>query len=46
MIKPKIGLTPVLRAGMGMTDALLNLFPYVLSVARDLVSLGRIVNGI
>ena len=26
-IKPKIGLTPVLRAGLGMTDALLNIFP-------------------
>lgn len=29
-IQPKIGLAPVLRAGLGMTDALLNLFPYVL----------------
>ena len=29
MIKPKIALAPVLRAGLGMTDALLNLFPCV-----------------
>jgi uracil phosphoribosyltransferase len=28
-VKPKIGLTPILRAGLGMTDALLSLFPYV-----------------
>lgn len=28
-IKPKIALAPVLRAGLGMTDALLNLFPCV-----------------
>jgi uracil phosphoribosyltransferase len=27
-IKPKVGLTPILRAGLGMTDALLSLFPY------------------
>ena len=33
-IKPKIGLTPVLRAGMGMTDALLDLFPYVPFLSR------------
>ena len=33
-IKPKIGLTPVLRAGLGMTDALLSIFPYV-SVCRS-----------
>ncbi|KIY73735.1 armadillo/beta-catenin/plakoglobin [Cylindrobasidium torrendii FP15055 ss-10] len=26
-IKPRVGLTPVLRAGIGMTDALLALFP-------------------
>lgn len=35
VIKPKIGLTPILRAGMGMTDALLDLFPYVYPVGRD-----------
>jgi uracil phosphoribosyltransferase len=29
VIKPRIALTPVLRAGLGMTDALLTLFPYV-----------------
>ncbi|KAI0723059.1 armadillo/beta-catenin/plakoglobin [Earliella scabrosa] len=42
-IKPKIGLTPILRAGMGMTDALLNLFPaarvYHLGIFREKVSL-------
>ncbi|KAF7331896.1 putative uracil phosphoribosyltransferase [Mycena kentingensis (nom. inval.)] len=27
VLKPRIGLTPILRAGMGMTDALLGLFP-------------------
>ncbi|KAF8826613.1 hypothetical protein HHX47_DHR5000194 [Lentinula edodes] len=27
-IKPRVGLTPILRAGLGMTDALLTLFPY------------------
>lgn len=32
MIKPKIALAPVLRAGLGMTDALLNLFPCVAPV--------------
>ncbi|KAH9927157.1 armadillo/beta-catenin/plakoglobin [Epithele typhae] len=43
VIKPRIGLTPVLRAGMGMTDALLNLFPaarvYHLGIFREKVSL-------
>ncbi|PIL36912.1 hypothetical protein GSI_00602 [Ganoderma sinense ZZ0214-1] len=43
VIKPKIGLTPVLRAGLGMTDALLNLFPearvYHLGIFREKVSL-------
>ncbi|EJF62841.1 armadillo/beta-catenin/plakoglobin [Dichomitus squalens] len=43
VIKPHIGLTPVLRAGMGMTDALLNLFPaarvYHLGIFREKVSL-------
>lgn len=42
-IKPKIGLTPVLRAGLGMTDALLNIFPnapvYHLGIYREKVSL-------
>jgi len=42
-IKPKIGLTPVLRAGLGMTDALLNIFPnapvYHLGIFREKVSL-------
>ncbi|KAI9066404.1 UDP-N-acetylglucosamine 1-carboxyvinyltransferase [Trametes sanguinea] len=42
-IKPKIGLTPILRAGMGMTDALLDLFPsarvYHLGIFREKVSL-------
>ncbi|KAG2740401.1 hypothetical protein P692DRAFT_20840694 [Suillus brevipes Sb2] len=27
--KLNVGLTPILRAGLGMTDALLSLFPYV-----------------
>ncbi|KAI0356487.1 UDP-N-acetylglucosamine 1-carboxyvinyltransferase [Trametes cingulata] len=43
VIKPRIGLTPILRAGMGMTDALLNLFPaasvYHLGIFREKVSL-------
>jgi len=42
-IKPKIGLTPVLRAGLGMTDALLTIFPnapvYHLGIFREKVSL-------
>ncbi|OCH90732.1 armadillo/beta-catenin/plakoglobin [Obba rivulosa] len=42
-IKPKIGLTPVLRAGLGMTDALLSLFPtapvYHLGIFREKVTL-------
>jgi len=42
-IKPKIGLTPVLRAGLGMTDALLAIFPnapvYHLGIFREKVSL-------
>jgi uracil phosphoribosyltransferase len=29
VVKPRVGLTPILRAGLGMTDALLTLFPYV-----------------
>ncbi|OBZ76979.1 putative sulfite reductase [NADPH] flavoprotein component [Grifola frondosa] len=43
MIKPRIGLTPILRAGLGMTDALLTLFPdahiYHLGIFREKVSL-------
>ncbi|CDO74617.1 hypothetical protein BN946_scf184325.g4 [Trametes cinnabarina] len=43
LIKPEIGLAPILRAGMGMTDALLNLFPaarvYHLGIYREKVSL-------
>ncbi|EPQ59350.1 armadillo/beta-catenin/plakoglobin [Gloeophyllum trabeum ATCC 11539] len=42
-IKPRIGFTPILRAGIGMTDALLNLFPsasvYHLGIFREKVSL-------
>ncbi|EKM59417.1 uncharacterized protein PHACADRAFT_249889 [Phanerochaete carnosa HHB-10118-sp] len=43
VIKPRIALTPVLRAGLGMTDALLTLFPaasvYHLGIFREKVSL-------
>ncbi|KAH8106067.1 armadillo/beta-catenin/plakoglobin [Cristinia sonorae] len=43
VIKPRIGITPVLRAGLGMTDALLNLFPtapvYHLGIFREKVTL-------
>jgi len=43
VIKPRIGITPVLRAGLGMTDALLTLFPsasvYHLGIFREKVSL-------
>ncbi|CAL1701480.1 unnamed protein product [Somion occarium] len=42
-IKPRIGLTPILRAGMGMTDALLELFPsapvYHLGIFREKTTL-------
>ncbi|KAJ7591196.1 uracil phosphoribosyltransferase-domain-containing protein [Mycena floridula] len=42
-IKPRIGLTPILRAGLGMTDAMLTLFPeapvYHLGLFREKVSL-------
>ncbi|KAI0265154.1 armadillo/beta-catenin/plakoglobin [Gloeopeniophorella convolvens] len=42
-VKPRIGFTPVLRAGLGMTDALLTLFPeapvYHLGLYREKVSL-------
>jgi len=43
VIKPRIGLTPILRAGLGMTDALLTLFPsapvYHLGLFRERVTL-------
>jgi len=43
VIKPRIGLTPVLRAGLGMTDALLSLFPaapvFHLGLFREKVTL-------
>ncbi|KAJ3808921.1 armadillo/beta-catenin/plakoglobin [Lentinula lateritia] len=42
-IKPRVGLTPILRAGLGMTDALLTLFPsapvYHLGIFREKVTL-------
>ncbi|KAF8313047.1 armadillo/beta-catenin/plakoglobin [Clavulina sp. PMI_390] len=42
-IAPTIGLLPILRAGLGMTDALMNLFPlaktYHLGLFREKVSL-------
>jgi len=42
-IKPRIGLTPILRAGLGMTDAFLKFFPeahvYHLGLFREKVSL-------
>ncbi|KIJ20124.1 hypothetical protein PAXINDRAFT_166265 [Paxillus involutus ATCC 200175] len=43
VVKPRIGLTPILRAGLGMTDALLKLFPaapvYHLGLFREKVTL-------
>ncbi|KAF8897405.1 armadillo/beta-catenin/plakoglobin [Infundibulicybe gibba] len=43
VIKPRIGLTPILRAGLGMTDALLTIFPsapvYHLGLFREKVTL-------
>ncbi|KAJ6539215.1 uracil phosphoribosyltransferase-domain-containing protein [Mycena capillaripes] len=43
IIKPRIGLTPILRAGLGMTDALVTLFPeapiYHLGLFREKVTL-------
>jgi len=43
LIKPLIGLTPILRAGLGMTDAMLMLFPaahvYHLGIFREKVTL-------
>ncbi|KAG8907216.1 hypothetical protein FRB99_005040 [Tulasnella sp. 403] len=42
-IKPRIGLTPILRAGLGMTDAMLSLFPeakvYHIGLFREKISL-------
>ncbi|KAF8517859.1 uracil phosphoribosyltransferase-domain-containing protein [Gautieria morchelliformis] len=42
-IAPSIGLTPILRAGLGMTDAMLSLFPsartYHIGLFRERVSL-------
>jgi len=42
-IKPKIGLAPILRAGLGMTEAFLTLFPdapvYHLGIFREKVTL-------
>ncbi|KZT72722.1 PRTase-like protein [Daedalea quercina L-15889] len=42
-VKPNIGLAPILRAGLGMTDALLNLFPaaqvFHLGIFREKVTL-------
>jgi len=34
VVKPRVGFTPILRAGLGMTDALLTLFPYVFFIAH------------
>jgi len=43
VIKPRIGLTPILRAGLSMTDALLSLFPeapvYHLGLFREKITL-------
>jgi len=43
VVKPRVGFTPILRAGLGMTDALLTLFPdapvYHLGIFREKVSL-------
>lgn len=42
-VKPRIGFTPILRAGLGMTEALLTLFPeapvYHLGLYREKISL-------
>ncbi|TDL29613.1 PRTase-like protein, partial [Rickenella mellea] len=42
-IKPRIGLTPILRAGLGMTEAMLDLFPtahvYHIGLFREKISL-------
>lgn len=43
VVKPRVGLTPILRAGLGMSDGLLTLFPeapvYHLGIYREKVSL-------
>ncbi|KAI0068912.1 UDP-N-acetylglucosamine 1-carboxyvinyltransferase [Artomyces pyxidatus] len=45
-VKPRIGLTPILRAGLGMTDSLLTLFPeapvYHLGIYREKISLNPV----
>ncbi|CEL57679.1 uracil phosphoribosyltransferase [Rhizoctonia solani AG-1 IB] len=42
-IKPRVGIVPILRAGLGMTDAMLSLFPtapvYHIGLFREKVSL-------
>ncbi|KAB5592357.1 Uracil phosphoribosyltransferase [Ceratobasidium theobromae] len=42
-IKPRVGIVPILRAGLGMSDSMLNLFPtapvYHLGLFREKVSL-------
>jgi len=47
VIKPRIGLAPILRAGSGMTDALLSLFPdapvYHLGLFREKVTLQPVI---
>ncbi|VDB96961.1 unnamed protein product [Peniophora sp. CBMAI 1063] len=46
LVKPRIGLAPILRAGLGMTDAVLSLFPeapvYHLGLYREKVSLNPV----
>ncbi|KAL1681649.1 uracil phosphoribosyltransferase-domain-containing protein [Schizophyllum commune] len=43
IIKPRVGLTPILRAGLGMSDALISIFPdapvYHLGIFREKVTL-------
>ncbi|KAI0306947.1 armadillo/beta-catenin/plakoglobin [Multifurca ochricompacta] len=43
VVKPRVGLTPILRAGLGMSDGLLTLFPeapvYHLGIFREKVTL-------
>ncbi|KAI0053070.1 PRTase-like protein [Auriscalpium vulgare] len=45
-VKPRIGLTPILRAGLGLTNALLTLFPeapvYHLGIYREKISLNPV----
>ncbi|KAI0033795.1 uracil phosphoribosyltransferase-domain-containing protein [Vararia minispora EC-137] len=46
VVKHRVGLTPILRAGLGMTDAILSLFPeapvYHLGLYREKVSLNPV----